>query len=200
MLLDQLLHDTAHRLHVNKTINMDDWTLACICLRFARVSPLSVPRYIEDGQHFETATANYLILNKIPRPNRAGMFGLCRQVGTDTPARSLRLHGRIARLGRIAVITILIPLVPRAVTFFSRVFCRISIPSFRYNRTFSFQESLPPLGFVDTSIIPNSRFKRWKVCSLMLFSQHASSIGSDPSSVLEIQRLTAQILISNSED
>ena len=68
------------------TIDMDDWTLARICLRFARVSSLSAPRYIEDGQHFETPTADRLIVDKIPAPNMAGMFGLGRQAGGDTPA------------------------------------------------------------------------------------------------------------------
>ena len=71
MPLDQCLHYTTHRFRVDMTIDMDDRTLARICLRFARVSSLSALRYIEDGQHFETATAERLIVDKIPAPNRA---------------------------------------------------------------------------------------------------------------------------------
>ena len=73
-----------------------------------------------------------------------------------------------------------LPLVPRAYSFFSSVSCRISIPSslsasIRFKRAFSFSSSFIRLAW-STSIIPNSRFQRWKVCSLMLFSRHASRI------------------------
>ena len=68
----------------------------------------------------------------------------------------------------------------RHLPFFSRVFCRIPIPSIlsasiRFNRAFSLSSSFIRLAWL-TSIIPNSRFQRWKVCSLMLFSRHASRI------------------------
>ncbi len=47
-----------------------------------------------------------------------------------------------------------LPLVPRAYSFFSRVSCRISIPSIlsasiRFSRAFSFKELFHPLGLVD---------------------------------------------------
>ena len=83
---EQFLHDTAHSFRVDMMIDMDDWILACICLRFARVSSLSAPRYIQDGQHFETPNANRLIVDKILGLNRAGMLALCRQTDRDTPA------------------------------------------------------------------------------------------------------------------
>ena len=41
---------------------------------------------VEDGQHFETPTADRFIVDKIPAPNMAGMFGFCLQAGGDTPA------------------------------------------------------------------------------------------------------------------
>ena len=73
-----------------------------------------------------------------------------------------------------------LPLVPRAYSFFSRVSCRISIPSIlsasiRFSRAFSFSSSFIRLAWL-ISIIPNSRFQRWKVCSLTLFSRHTSWI------------------------
>ena len=85
MLDDQFLHDTAHRFRVDMAIDMDHLAFARICLRFARVSLLSAPRDIEDGQHFETATADRLIVDKIPGPNMAGMFALRGQPGGDAP-------------------------------------------------------------------------------------------------------------------
>ena len=83
ILLDQLLHDSPYALCMDKTIDMDDRTLTRICLRFARVSSLSAPRYTEDVQHFETATTERLIVDKISALNMARMFGLRKQPGAD---------------------------------------------------------------------------------------------------------------------
>ena len=72
MLVDQFLRDTVHCFRVDMMIDMDDWTLASVL--------------VEDGQHFDTPTAVRFIVDKIPAPNMAGMFGFCLQAGGDTPA------------------------------------------------------------------------------------------------------------------
>ncbi len=72
MPLDHFLHDTANGFRVDMAIDMDDRTFAGLL--------------VEDGQHFETPTADRFIVDKIPGPNMAGMFGFCLQAGADTPA------------------------------------------------------------------------------------------------------------------
>ena len=73
MPVDQFLHDTAHRLLIAMAINMDHPTLAGLLIKY--------------GQHFKTAPADRLIVNKIPGPNRAGIFGLqqLRDLGIAPP-------------------------------------------------------------------------------------------------------------------
>ncbi len=72
MTVEQFLHDPAHLLRIDMAIEMDHPTLAGVL--------------VKDGQHFEIPTADRLIVDKVPGPNMAGMFGLCRQPGGDTPA------------------------------------------------------------------------------------------------------------------
>ena len=72
MPLDHFLHDTANGFRGDMAIDMDDRTFAGLL--------------VEDGQHFETPTADRFIVDKIPGPNMAGMFGLGRQPGGNTPA------------------------------------------------------------------------------------------------------------------
>ena len=72
MPLDHFLHDTANGFRVDMAIDIDHRTLAGLL--------------VEDGQHFETPTADRFIVDKIPAPNMAGMFGFCLQAGGDTPA------------------------------------------------------------------------------------------------------------------
>ena len=77
MPLDHFLHDTANGFRVDMAIDMDDRTFAGLL--------------VEDGQHFETPTADRFIVDKIPAPNMAGMFGFCLQAGGDTPAAAFWL-------------------------------------------------------------------------------------------------------------
>ena len=79
MPVDQFLQNTTDRFRIDMAINMDHPTLAGI--------------FIEYGQHFETPTAVRLIVNKIPSPNMAGMFGPGRQPGGDPPASASWLSG-----------------------------------------------------------------------------------------------------------
>ena len=66
------LHDTANGFRVDMAIDMDHRTFAGLL--------------VEEGQHFETPTADRFIVDKITGPNMAGMFGFCLQAGGDTPA------------------------------------------------------------------------------------------------------------------
>ena len=72
MPLDHFLHDTANGFRVDMAIDMDHRTFAGVL--------------VENGQHFETPTADRFIVDKIPAPNMARMFGFCLQAGGDTPA------------------------------------------------------------------------------------------------------------------
>ncbi len=72
MTIEQFLHNTAYRLRTDMAIDMDHQAFAGVL--------------VEDGQHFETPTADRLIVDKIPGPNLAGLFGLGRQPGENTPA------------------------------------------------------------------------------------------------------------------
>ena len=76
LLLDQLLHDSPYALCIDKTIDMDEQTLARILIAYR--------------QHLETATADRLIVDKIPAKNLARIFGGSRQTGGDIPSPAFR--------------------------------------------------------------------------------------------------------------
>ena len=75
-MLDQLLHDSPYALCIDKTIDMDEQTLARILIAYR--------------QHLETATADRLIVDKIPAKNLARIFGGSRQTGGDIPSPAFR--------------------------------------------------------------------------------------------------------------